>query len=550
MTVQLSIAIIQLNPVVGDLQGNALKLRQAWEQARDLGADLAVSCEMSLTGYSPDDLVLRPAFQSRARTVAETLARETKDGPGLIIGAPWVEEGALYNASLLLSDGEIAARYRKRCLPNYGVFDEKRVFRPGTEATHFSFRGLGLGFMICEDVWHADAAEDSRLKGADILIAPTASPFRKSTLADRWDQARARGRETGLPTLMVNQLGGQDEVVFDGASFAMNADGSVGAQAPAWEEGVYLTKWRRTDEGWRCEGGPQTVVNEDLESYYNGVMTGLRDYVEKNNFPGVVLGLSGGIDSALTAAFAVDALGADRVRCVMMPSRYTSDHSLEDAKACAGQLGAEYSILDVEQGVEAVGGTLADAFSDRGPDVTEENIQSRLRGLLLMALSNKFGHMVLATGNKSELATGYATLYGDMCGGYAPLKDLYKMEVFALSRWRNENKPKGARGPDGLVIPERIITKPPSAELREDQRDDDSLPPYETLDAVLEGLIEENLSVDDIAARGVARETVRRIESLLYAAEYKRRQGAPGPKISQKSFGRDRRFPITNRYRD
>lgn len=552
MTNSLSIAIAQVAPVVGDVDGNVARIRKARAEAAAGGVDLVVFCELVVAGYPPEDLVQKPAFQRACRNAVETLAKETGDGgPAIIIGAPWMEDGCLHNAAFLLDDGAITATRYKVRLPNYGVFDEPRRFTPGPAYPEPTlFRGVKLGLMICEDMWLPGAGEALRDAGAELFIVPHGSPFRETALNERAAAAADRARATGLPIIFVNQLAGQDEVLFEGASFVMDADGETQHRAPQFLGGVFPTQWERRDGYWVCTDGPNHEWVGGEEMTYRAVTMAVRDYVEKNRFKGVVIGLSGGVDSALTAAIAVDALGADRVRCVMMPSRYTSSESLEDAEACAKQLGVSYRSINIEPGVEAFDEMLAPAFHNLEKDTTEENIQSRLRGVMLMALSNKFGDMVLTTGNKSEMSVGYATLYGDMNGGYNPLKDIYKTQVFALCRWRNTNHAIDLKGPSGVVIPERIIAKPPSAELREDQKDEDSLPPYEILDEVLECLVEKEMSVGDIVARGFDEAVVRRMEHLLYVAEYKRRQAPPGPKVTAVNFGRDRRYPITNGWRD
>ncbi len=551
-TNHLSIAIAQIAPIVGDIEGNIERIRQGRAAAAVGGADLVVFCELVVSGYPPEDLVQKPGFQRACRDAVETLAAETGDGgPAIIIGAPWVEEGSLYNGVFLLDAGKIAAvRYKVR-LPNYGVFDEPRRFTPGPafpEPTHF--RGVKLGLMVCEDMWLPGAGEALRDAGAEILIVPHGSPFRETANAERTDAARERSMATGLPIIFVNQLAGQDEILFEGASFIMNSDGKVLYRAPQFLDGVFHTDWEKQNGHWVCMDGPSHDWADGPELTYRAVTMAVRDYVEKNRFKGVVIGLSGGVDSALTAAIAVDALGADRVHCVMMPSRYTSEESLADAEACANSLGVSYRSISIEPGVAAFDEMMAPAFHNLESDTTEENIQSRLRGVILMALSNKFGDMVLTTGNKSEMSVGYATLYGDMNGGYNPLKDIYKTQVFSLCRWRNDHHALDLKGPKGPVIPDRIITKPPSAELREDQKDEDSLPPYEQLDEILECLVEREMSVGEIAARGFDEGVVRRMEHLLYVAEYKRRQAPPGPKVTAVNFGRDRRYPITNGWRD
>jgi len=550
MTDRLTIALAQLNPTVGDLAGNAGKIRAARAESAAAGADLVVTPELSLTGYPPEDLVLKPAFAEAARACLDQLAEETADGgPALIVGAPWREGEALHNAALVLDRGRIAHVVRKHELPNYGVFDEKRIFASAALTGPVELRGVRIGLMICEDMWLPTASRVLAEGGAEILLAISASPFETDKLGEREGLARERVAASGLPLVFVNQTGGQDEVIFDGTSFAMAADGSVPVQLPGFYEHLALSRWRGGPNGWDCEPGERIAPFAHSECLYQAAMLGLRDYIGKNGFPGVVIGLSGGIDSALTAAVCVDALGPDKVRTVMMPSRYTSRESLEDAEACATALGVRLDTVSIVSGVAAMDEIMAPVFAGRAPDVSEENIQSRLRGMILMAISNKFGDLVIATGNKSELSVGYATLYGDMCGGYSVLKDLYKTTVFKLARWRNETRPAHALGPEGLVIPERIITKPPTAELRADQRDEDSLPPYETLDDILVCLVERNMTLEEVAARGHDRDTVARIENLLYAAEYKRRQAPPGAKITRKSFSRDRRYPITNRFR-
>lgn len=552
MIQRLSIALCQIDPVVGDIAGNKAKILAARAEAAAAGADLCVFCELVICGYPPEDLVARAAFQRDCRAAVEELARATGDGgPAMIVGAPWREGEALYNAALLLDDGEIKAVRRKVRLPNYGVFDEPRRFTPGPAFPEPTpFRGASLGLMICEDMWLPGAGEALSERGADFFIVPHGSPFRVTALDEREEAARARAKATGLPLMFVNQLAGQDEVVFEGASFVMDREGSVRFRAPQFQKGVFLTDWEKRGNGWECVSGPDAPWVRAQEMIYRAVVMGVRDYVEKNRFPGVVIGLSGGVDSALTAAMAVDALGPSRVRCVMMPSRYTAPHSLEDAESCARLLGVSYETIPIEPAVEAFGAMLAPAFKGRAADVTEENIQSRIRGVILMALSNKFGAMVLTTGNKSEMSVGYATLYGDMNGGYNPLKDLYKTEVWRLCRWRNATMASDLKGPKGVVIPDRIISKAPSAELRANQTDQDSLPPYETLDAILERLVEREMAVRDIIAEGFDEATVKRVEHLLYVAEYKRRQAPPGPKVTRVNFGRDRRYPITNGWRD
>ncbi|HKU65154.1 MAG TPA: NAD+ synthase [Rhizomicrobium sp.] len=549
------IALAQLNPVMGDIAGNLARARAA--RAKAGSADVILFSELFIVGYSPEDLVLKPALQEEARAAVEALARDTEDGgPAILMGAPWVEDGKLYNAVLLCDGGKIAGKSFKADLPNYGVFDEKRVFVPGPSPKPLTVRGVRLGIPICEDIWKPEVTACLAGNGAEILCVPNGSPFEAGKEDVRLELAASRVRESGLPLIYLNQLGGQDEIVYDGASFVLNPDGAIATALPGWEERVALTEWQRDADSqkgggkWRCAPGEKFVAEDRSSQVYHAMVLALRDYVNKNRFPGVVLGLSGGIDSALSAAVAVDALGATRVRCVMLPSRYTSRESLEDADACARLLGVEYETIEIERAVAALGETLSPAFAGTQTGTTEENIQSRLRGVILMALSNKFGPMVLTTGNKSEMSVGYATLYGDMCGGYNVLKDIYKTEVFRLCHWRNQNSPAGALGPRGRVIPERIIEKPPTAELRAGQTDQDSLPPYDILDGILECLVERECSFEDTVARGYDPAMVKRVEHLLYISEYKRRQAPPGVKISSRNFGRDRRYPITNAFRD
>jgi len=554
---KLAIAVAQLNAIVGDVAGNAEKVRRARAKAAAQGAELVLFPELFVAGYPPEDLVLKPAFQAACRAAVEALARETKDsGPALLVGTPWVDNGKLYNAVALLDGGRIAALRYKVNLPNYGVFDERRVFSVGPVPGPVNFRGVRLGIPICEDIWtewsgdYEDVVECLAETGAEILLVPNGSPYSRQKNDVRLNVLVARVNEQGLPAIYANQVGGQDELVFDGASFALHADNSLAFQFGAFREEVATTQWVRTADGWRCADGPMVVTVANDQADYTACVLGLRDYVDKNGFKGVVLGLSGGIDSALCAAMAVDALGAARVRCVMLPYKYTAQESLDDAAACAKALGVGYEIVPIAKAVEGLEAALADVFKDKSRDVTEENLQSRARGSILMAISNKFGLMVVTTGNKSEMSVGYATLYGDMNGGFNPIKDLYKMEVYRLSRLRNRWKPEGAHGPDGVVIPENILVRPPTAELRENQKDQDSLPPYEILDPILERLVEREEPIATIVEAGFDRETVARVERLLNLAEYKRRQAAPGVKVTLKNFGRDRRYPITNRFRD
>lgn len=547
----MKIAAAQLNPTVGDLDGNARKVATARAQAAREGADLVVFPELFITGYPPEDLVLKPAFQDATRARVLALAQEfDDDGPGVLLGTIWAEDGKVYNAVVLIEKGEVAAVRYKVDLPNYGVFDEKRVFASGPLPGPIAFRGVKLGVPICEDIWSDEVTECLAECGAELLIVPNGSPFDWKKPDVRLNITVARVTETELPLIYVNQVGGQDELVFDGGSFALDADRRLVVQLPQWTEQIVVTEWIKEDGVWACAKGPIETLVEGDAAAYAACMLGLRDYVDKNGFPGVVLGLSGGIDSALVAALAVDALGADRVHAVMLPYRYTSHDSLKDAAECAKSLGIRYDVVPISAPIEGFEQALSDLFAGTNADITEENLQSRTRGTIIMAISNKLGDMVLTTGNKSEMSVGYATLYGDMNGGFNPIKDLYKTEVYRLSRWRNANRPPHARGPLANVIPQNILTKAPTAELRENQTDQDSLPPYEALDDILVCLVEKELSVPDIIARGHAAETVKKVERLLYISEYKRRQAAPGVKISSRNFGRDRRYPITNRFRE
>ena len=547
----LALALAQLNPTVGDVAGNTARVREVRDRAARDGVDLILFPELLLVGYPPEDLVLRPALVSAAAAALRELQHESAaGGPGLVVTLPWCQDGRLHNAAALVADGQISLRFKHE-LPNYGVFDEKRVFAPGPLSEPVDFRGLRLGLPICEDVWFAETAAHLAAQGAELLLVPNGSPFEVEKSRQRLHLVQARVRETGRALVYVNQVGGQDELVFDGGSFAVNPDGALACHLPSWVEIVVTTHWDRGSGRLACQG-PATAWHEEprLEAVYNAMVLGLRDYVRKNRFPGVVLGMSGGIDSALTAAVAVDALGPGRVKGVRLPSRFTSAPSLDDADESALLLGMALQTLPIETTVAAAEGTLAAAFAGTARDVAEENLQARIRGLLLMALSNKFADLLVTTGNKSEMSVGYATLYGDMCGGYSVLKDIYKTEVYALSAWRNAHRPEGALGPAGRVIPESSITKAPTAELRPNQTDQDSLPPYDELDAILHALVEDERSVPEIVASGFARATVVRVQRLLYSAEYKRRQAPPGVKITRKGFGRDRRYPITNGFRE
>lgn len=540
---RLSIALAQVSQRVGDIDGNAAAII-GW-RARAKDADLVMFPELQLTGYPPEDLVLKPEFVRRAMEASERLIDATADGgPAILFGSLHAEEGKVFNAYLLADDGKLVARRLKRELPNYGTFDEKRVFAPGPLPEPVDFRGVRFGIPICEDIWLEAVCAHLRDAGAEFLLVPNGSPYEPDKDAKRIALVEKRVTETNLAIAYLNRVGGQDELVFEGASFVINGDGTLAVHLPDFEEACWTTEWRRGENGWTCEPGRKARVATFPEDVYRAMMLGLRDYVDRNGFPGVILGLSGGIDSALSAAVAVDALGPDRVHCVMMPSKYTSRESLEDAESCAKILGCRHDVISIEPGVEAFDTML------RGPTgLAAENIQSRLRMVTLMALSNAGGEMLLTTGNKSEMSVGYATLYGDMAGGYSVLKDAYKSTVFTLSRWRNEHRPRPALGPKGPVMPQRVIDKPPSAELRPNQKDEDSLPPYALLDRILEALVEREQSVAEAAAATGADEAlVAEIEKKLLRAEYKRRQSPPGVKIGARNFGRDRRYPITNAF--
>ncbi|MFM5916555.1 MAG: NAD+ synthase [Novosphingobium sp.] len=545
----LSITLAQLNQSVGDIAGNAEAMLKVRSEAA--GCDLVVFPEMQLIGYPAEDLVLKPALVERAAAELDRMAAVTADGgPAMLVGSIFVIDGALHNGIALLDGGKVAAIRLKHELPNYGTFDEVRLFQPGPLPEPIVFKGVMIGLPICEDIWHPDVCRHLADFGAELLICINGSPYEidKDTL--RIDGvAKRRAVDTGLPLAYLNRVGGQDELVFDGASFVVNGDGGLAVQMTDWEEQVVTTRWTRTAQGWRCDKGELARLADHPEDIYCAMVLALRDYVDRNRFPGVVLGLSGGIDSAICAAIAADALGPERVWSVMLPSRFTSQLSLDLATECAQMIGCRYDTIPISPAVDAFDTMLEGTFADMSVDITEENVQSRIRGVTLMALSNKFGPMLLTTGNKSEMSVGYATIYGDMAGGYNPLKDAYKMTVFAISEWRNKHRPKIGLGPQGPVMPHEIITRPPSAELRPDQKDEDSLPPYPVLDKILLGLVEHEKSVEQLVAEGLDRDTVVRIERLLYIAEYKRRQAPPGVKLGTRNFGRDRRYPITNAFR-
>jgi NAD+ synthase len=542
--------LAQLNPVVGDITGNMSKAQTAWEAGRNAGADMVALTEMFVTGYQTQDLILKPAFVTTAISAVEALAVACANGPALGIGGPVRMGGRLYNGYYVLEGGRVHARVLKHHLPNDAVFDEKRVFASADVHGPYVVKGVRIGTPICEDAWHPDVAETLAETGAEILLIPNGSPYHRGKPNLRLNLMVSRVVETGLPLVYLNMVGGQDDQVFDGSSMVLNPGGRLAAQLPQFDEALVMTTFRRGAEGWEADQGGISEIPPIGEADYRACVLALGDYMRKTGFKKALLGLSGGIDSAIVAAMAVDALGPENVRCVMLPSEFTSAHSLEDASAAAKALGCRLDTVPIGGAQAAVGEALAPLFEGTEPGITEENIQSRLRGVMLMALSNKFGEMLLTTGNKSEMAVGYCTIYGDMNGGYNPVKDMYKTRMFLTARWRNENHRSWMKGPAGEVIPQRIIEKPPSAELRANQRDDDSLPPYEVLDAILEGLVEKEMSVAEIVALGFDRAVVKKVEHLLYLAEYKRFQSAPGVRLTQKAFWLDRRYPIVNRWRD
>ncbi|HWF00766.1 MAG TPA: NAD+ synthase [Caulobacteraceae bacterium] len=542
------VAAVQANPVLGDIPGNEKLALDLMDEAHGAGADVALFSELFLIGYPPEDLALKPAAVRDCRAALERLAARTAGRSACLMTGLWPSGGGrAHNAIAYLADGEVRGVSFKIDLPNYGVFDEKRVFEPGARPGLWNIRGVSVGTPICEDIWGPGPCAVLKEQGAQFLLVPNGSPFRRTADEERTAVARARVAETGLPMVYVNQVGGQDELVFDGASFALDGSGEIAMRLPAFEPSLAASTWALEGGVWRCVEAPLVAWPQGPEEIYRAIVVGLRDYVRKSGFPGVLLGLSGGVDSALAAVVAADALGPENVRAFMLPSRYTSADSLDDAAECARRLGVRLDEIAISPAVDAFAQMLGGEFAGLAPDLTEENLQARVRGVALMAVSNKRGLMLMTTGNKSEMAVGYATLYGDMCGGYNVLKDLYKVEVYAVCAWRNANTPFGGASDP---IPDRILTKAPSAELRPDQKDQDSLPPYEELDAILEGLVEEEATLDEIVARGHDPATVERIQRLLYASEYKRRQAPPGVKIGRRAFGRDRRYPLVNRYRD
>lgn len=551
MTDRLRIALAQLNPKVGDLKGNLALGQKALSDAVAAGADILMFPELFLTGYFPEDLFFKRQFVDDAiATARELIAATAGTNVSLVLPTVWRDEEGLRNAVILGENGRVTARRFKRELPNDDVFYERRYFVPGDLAEPVTIKGVSIGIPVCEDIWHAEVCEHLVDNGARLLLCPNGSPYWRNKQTLRKELVLARVNEDNVPLLYLNQIGGQDELVYDGASFGIEPGGRLAFQGKSFEEDFIVTDWVHTDNGWRCENGQVVPLVSSDEAPWRACILGLRDYVYKNGFKQVVLGLSGGIDSAVVAAMAVDAFGPENVHCLMLPYRYTSGESLRDAEDCARRLGVRYEVVSIGGPVDEALHELAPVFGNEPVDTTEENIQSRMRGLVLMAVSNKFGSMLLTTGNKSEMSVGYATIYGDMNGGFNPLKDMLKMQVYRLARWRNENLPSDVLGKAGEIIPQAIIDKAPSAELRPNQTDQDSLPPYPVLDAILEGFVEEELSVKELVARGFDLAIVKRIEKLLYIAEYKRRQSAPGVKLTAKALGLGRKYPITNGYRD
>ena len=550
MSDRFQITLAQINPTVGDLKGNARLAKEAWRHAKAAGSDLVAFPEMFITGYNAQDLVMKPAFQRAAIAEIEGLAQACKEGPALAIGGPWVESGALFNAYFILNDGRVVSVVEKHHLPNQSVFDEVRIFSSGEIAGPYSVGNTRIGSPICEDAWHPDVAETLQETGAEFLLVPNGSPYHRQKSEERQNVMVARVIETGLPLIYLNMVGGQDDQVFDGGSFVLNPGGALALQMPMFESALADVVLRKQGSGWSAAQGVLAPLPSSLEADYHAMVLGLRDYCAKSGFRRVLLGLSGGVDSALVAAIAADALGAENLRAVMLPSDYTSEGSLQDAKDLAENLKCRYDFLPISQGQAAIHDSLAPLFEGTQPDLMEENIQSRLRGLFLMALSNKFGEMLLTTGNKSEVAVGYATIYGDMAGGYNPIKDLYKTRVFEICQWRNVHHRAWMQGPPGAIIPQTILDKPPSAELRPDQKDSDSLPDYPVLDAILTLLVDEDQSIDACVAQGFSRQEALRVQNLLYASEYKRFQAAPGTRLSARGFWLDRRYPIVNAWRE
>ena len=544
------LTLAQMNPTVGDTRGNADLARRAFAAGKAAGADMVALPEMFVTGYNTQDLVMKPAFALDAMAEIDRLREDCADGPALGIGGPLLQGGKLYNAYHVLKEGRLVRQVLKHELPNETVFDEVRLYEPGPLAGPYDLGVVRIGSPICEDAWHEDVAEALEESGAEILLVPNGSPYYRDKFDDRLNNMVARVVETGLPLVYLNMIGGQDDQVFDGGTFILNPGGEIALRLPVFEEAIATVDFEETEAGWRAVPGEIAPLPDVEEQDYRCMVESVRDYFAKTGFKKALLGLSGGVDSAIVAAIAADALGPENVRGVMMPSEYTSEESLEDAGEVAKLLGIRLDNIPISGARAAMTEALAPHFEGLAPDVTEENIQSRLRGVILMALSNKFGEMLLTTGNKSEVAVGYATIYGDMAGGYNPIKDLYKCRVFEVCRWRNANHRDWMAAPQGEVIPVRVIDKPPTAELREDQKDSDSLPEYEVLDVILEALIDDEKSVAEVVAMGFDRAVVKKVEHLIYIAEYKRFQSAPGARLTKRSFWLDRRYPIVNRWRD
>jgi NAD+ synthase len=550
MAERFRLTLAQLNPTVGDLAGNAALAERAWEEGKAAGADMVALPEMFVSGYQTQDLVMKPAFAADAMRHVEVLMEACADGPALAIGGPLMQGEKLYNAYHVLKGGRLVRQLLKHELPNFAVFDEVRLFDQGPIGGPYDLGVVRVGTPICEDAWHEDVPEALQESGAEILLVPNGSPYYRGKFDRRLSVMVARVVETGLPMAYLNMVGAQDDQVFDGGSFVLNPGGRIALRLPVFDEAIAHVDFEKTAEGWRALPGEIAPLPDEWEQDYRVMVEATRDYFRKTGFEKALLGLSGGVDSALVAAIAADALGPGNVRCVMLPSEYTSEASLEDAAAVAKALGTRLDTVPISGARAAVTEALAPLFAGTAPGITEENIQSRLRGLMLMALSNKFGEMLLTTGNKSEVAVGYATIYGDMAGGYNPVKDLYKTRLFAACRWRNANHRPWMKGRAGEVIPPRVIQKPPSAELRADQKDSDSLPEYAELDVILQALIDDEKSVAEVVAMGFERETVKKVERLIYLAEYKRFQSAPGARLTKRSFWLDRRYPIVNRWRD
>ena len=542
--------LAQLNNIVGDIEGNLNKAIDVLQDAKKLDSDLVIFSELFLSGYPPEDLVLKKSFVSACKNALDSLITYSKEKElGVIIGLPIYEKNKLFNAAAVIDKGQLIGFSKKVNLPNYSVFDEKRVFSKNNTPEIFNFRGIKLGIPICEDIWMDNVCKELKDQGCELIISPNGSPFDKYKINQRKTIIEDRVTEVKTPFVYVNQFGGQDELVFDGSSLAMNGNKEVVFEAPSWEENTSVVEFNVSAKKFNDLPFEKAQVS-DLENIYMAMVIGLRDYVTKNNFPGVILGLSGGIDSAFCAAVAVDALGKDKVNAYMLPSVYTSKNSLDDAKDCAKRLEIHLDSIPISNTFLSLEDSLEELFKGLPTDITEENLQSRIRGTILMAISNKIGKMLITTGNKSEVSVGYSTLYGDMNGGFNPIKDIYKTELYALANWRNLNVPKNVLLTKKNIIPETIISKEPTAELRDNQKDSDSLPSYDQLDQILEGLVEYELSTNELESKGFSRDEIKKVENLLYVSEYKRRQSAPGVKISLRNFGRDRRYPITNKYRD